>query len=209
MRTSAAEPVGVLRIGALPTVATHLLAAKITRYTTRFSHAHVSLDFGLTGEQLESLARGRLDLVASVGPLPGGDLDVQRIGEAAPVAVYSDRLDVKATRGAVSAATLRAHAFIAYGAVGDLFFDRVWQFVREHDIDQASRIEAAHIAAVKALVREGAGISILPGYTAAEPGLTTRKVVGLSFSHPIWIATRRASRGVPLVDEFRALWPSQ
>ncbi len=196
-----AHPVGVLRLGALPTVSVYLLAPAVVRFCERHERAGIDLHLGLTGEQMPLLQQGRLDLLASVGPLPKGDLDVSVIGETQAVAVMPRRHEL-ASRRRLSIGDLRRSPLIGFGKVGDQFFDRVEAFLREHELERQTRLRVPHIQSIQSLVLAGAGIGILPGYTVLGPDVVARPVQGLDLRHPIWIAVRPTNRHVPLVSRF-------
>lgn len=198
--SAAVEAVGTLRVGCLPTASVYLLAEPIARFRTNHPLASVEIQHGLTNEQLVQLKKGALDVVVSVSPLPEGNLDVMKLGEARPRAVFP-RGRRSPTRRAVKANQLREAGYIVFARIGDVFFERVAAFLEQTGLDRSARIRVAHIQTIQSLVLQGAGTSILPDYTIGE-GLVGAPVAGLSFSHPIWLATRKTSAEVPLIARF-------
>tara|TARA_R110002096_G_scaffold239101_1_gene430648 strand:- start:1591 stop:2493 length:903 start_codon:yes stop_codon:yes gene_type:complete len=200
-RAAAVEPVGVLRVGALPTVNAYLLSECVTGFVREYSEVRVDIALGLTHVQLEGLRAGELDAVVSVGPPPTRGLEVVQLGHVIPRLVLRKE-DAPKAKGRVSLKRLAKLTLIGYGSVGDLFFDAVWEFVEQHGLDRDVRIRVAHIQSIKNLVKAGAGASILPDYTVVEPGLVSRPIEGLDFEHPLWLATRSSARTIPIVDIF-------
>ncbi|MCC6995125.1 MAG: LysR family transcriptional regulator [Deltaproteobacteria bacterium] len=201
-RAAAAEPVGVLRIGSLPTVSTYLLAAPLAALSRRYPRVEFDLRAGTIVPQLQALARGEIDAVVSVGrPVAMAGVRVHEVGHASAVAVLPVRARV---RGRLTLARLRGLAIVDYGRTGDAFFDTVADFLSAHDLDRAVRLRMAHIQTLKQLVIAGAGVAFLPDYTVVEPGLRRLRVEGLSLRHPIWVGVRRASAELPVLTELVA-----
>jgi DNA-binding transcriptional LysR family regulator len=203
-RSSEKEPVGALRIGCLPTIAVYLLAPTVARFSATHPKVEVRMQLWMSEAHLADLHQGKLDVVVSIGKPPSRGLDVLRLGEVSPVLVA--RKESSRRRGRVTIAELRKLPLIGYGRTGDPFFDGIWGFLEEHELDGAVRLHVQHIAMIKALVVAGAGVSILPDYVVTEPELSKRPVEGLTLAQPLWLATRKAMRDVPLVQQFcRAL----
>lgn len=200
-RSAQAEPMGTLRVGALPTVSIHILAPHIAEFVRTHRAVGVQLVHGLTGAQLTDLEAGKLDVVVSVGPVPARKLEVTVLGDAVPKLVLSKEF-TPLPPGRVSIQSLSTMDYIGFGRLGDPFFDAVWSFLEGHGLDQRIRLQVPHIRAIKALISRGGGVSVLPGYTIVEPDLVTRSVQGLDFTHPIWLAVRPSARKIALIDQF-------
>ena len=205
-RAATAEPVGVLRLGSLPTVSTYLLAAPLAALSRRYPRVEFDLRAGTIRPQLEALARGEIDAVVSVGrPVAMAGVRVHEVGHASAVAVLPARRPGRArAAGRLSLRELRTLPIVDYGRTGDAFFDTVADFLAAHDLDRAVRLRMAHIQTLKQLVLAGAGVAFLPDYTVVEPELVKRPVEGLSLSHPIWVGVRRASAELPVLSELVA-----
>jgi DNA-binding transcriptional LysR family regulator len=195
-----AEPVGTVRIGALPTLCAYLLAPAVYRLTQRHGRARVRMTPGLTATQIDGLRGGEFDALVSVGRVREAGLRVIDIGriDACAVVLSKSRL----ARGRLSPKKLRAAPFIAYGRIGDPFFDAVTSFMERADLLGGVSIEVSNIQAIKQLVLEGAGVSILPRYTIVEPALATRAVEGLDVALPLCVVTRPNAERAPIVREL-------
>ena len=194
-RAARTEPAGVLRVGVLPTVGVYVLAPRLASWLEAHEAVDVEMLTGLADDHLAALRRGEVDAVAGVGDPPHGELAVDVLSLARAV-VVGRRGRVPASR-----AELREHDWVAFGRIGDAFFDAVGAFMEREAL--ATRIQVAHIQTLKALVRAGLGLAILPDYTVTEPDLEAWRPRGLKIEQPIWIATRRASADVPIVGSFR------
>ena len=195
-RAAGPEPSGSLRIGALPTVSTYLLAPCLAEFLADNPAVEVEVATGLIASHIEPLLSGKLDLVVGVGPPPVERLEVVILGRVRPVFVQA-----RAGRGRqasrVSRRALSRSPLLGFGQVGDLFFDEVWRYLCA--AGAVIRLRVPHIQTLKRLVLLGAGASILPDYTVPEPEFTRRRIEGLTFSHPVWAAMRPSSRGIAAV----------
>ena len=194
------EPVGTVRIGALPTLCAYLLAPAVNRLTKRHGRAKVRMTPGLTATQIDGIRGGEFDALVSVGRVREAGLHVVDIGRIDACAVVPSRS--RLARGRLSAKKLGTAPFIAYGRIGDPFFDAVTSFLERADLLSGISIEVSNIQAIKQLVLEGAGISILPRYTIVEPALATRPVDGLDVSLPLCVVTRPNAERAPIVREL-------
>ena len=91
---------------------------------------------------------------------------------------------------------------VAYGKIGDPFFDAVWEFLERTDLVRRVRVEVANIQAIKQIVLEGGGVSILPRYTLVEPTLAARQLRGLDVRLPLCAVTRPRGDEAPVVREM-------
>jgi DNA-binding transcriptional LysR family regulator len=155
---------------------------------------------GLLAAHLERLARGELDAIVSVGDTPEAGLVTRKVGQVRAMAAVPASMSRRAR--IVTLETMREHPFIAYGRVGDSFFDHVSSFIEAAGIAPGTRVSAPHIATIKSLVAAGAGLSILPDYTIVEPTLAARPVEGLDLVQPIWVGFRPTAASVPILREL-------
>ncbi len=194
------EPVGTVRIGALPTLCAYMLAPIAVRMTAAHPRARVQMVPGLTVAQLDALRSGDLDVLLSVGLVRDPGLRVRTHGEidACLVAPASSRLP----RGPLSVRELARFEFVAYGKIGDPFFDAVWEFLERVDLARRVRIEVSNIQAIKQLILDGGGISILPRYTIVEPTFAVRNLRGLDVRLPLCVVTRPRGDQAPVIREL-------
>jgi LysR family hydrogen peroxide-inducible transcriptional activator len=200
-RSGEHTPAGRLRIGALPTVGVFVLAPVIARYVRAHDAVEIDLRYGLTPELIDELTEGSLDMVVSVGVAPQrSDLDVTPLREVTAVAIVRAGTP-RLPKGPITLSWLAGMSLIVSARLGDPFFDAVSDFVGGQGM--VERIRVSHIQTLKALVLEGAGVSIVPDYTVVEPELIARKIEQLDFSHPMWMAMRSSSRDVLALQELR------
>lgn len=198
--TAQEQPAGLVRIGTLTTVGVFLIAPVLSGFCETYPLAEVALDYGPTSALLTQLCRGQLDMVAGVGPPPSDNqLVVTILGDTLPV------LTARAgclPRGTVPPSYLCEQTIAAYSDIKDPFFDAVWSFFQQHQLEARVRLTVAHIQTLKTMVLTGTTVAILPDYTVNEATLETRRVQGLDFRQQIWMATRASARDVPVVAQL-------
>ncbi len=198
-RSADREPSGTLRIGGLPTVSAYVIGPALPAFLKRHPRADASIRLGLTRAQIDELRAGTLDVVVSVGPMPGDDLHVVELSHVHALLAMRKR---GAPKGSVRLSRLRKMDLIGFGNVGDLFFDSVWKYLTDHELEANMRTRVAHIQTIKGIIAAGGGVSILPDYTIVDRTLVARRVENLRLSQPMWLAVRRSARDVPLVARF-------
>jgi len=192
-----AEPLReTFRVGALPMVGVHVVAPVLAALGAEHpaEDGHVGLDFeirpALVDELLDGLRTRELDVALSVGALATQTFATELLGTVSPVVIAPE--DVALDDGLVSPEVLAASGLVSYPAsVGDPFYLAVEDFFRTHDLTRHVRYRVPHIQTMKALVRAGAGLAIVPDYTAAEPDLVARPLAGLDLRLPLvaWVRT--------------------
>ncbi|MGH1347668.1 MAG: LysR family transcriptional regulator [Nannocystales bacterium] len=198
--TAAERPIGVLRIGALPTLGVFVLGRLLPEFASRFPDVELELEYQ-PDPTSASLRSGEFDVLMGVGEPPGGEVATQIIGVARPVLVVA-RSGTKARRTPVRARTLQSMSWVGYGPTDDAFFSAVWSYLSEHGLASRVRPRVRHIETLKALVRHSTDATILPDYTVVEADLHARPIADLKFSMPVWVAVRSSSLGVSAIDAF-------
>jgi DNA-binding transcriptional LysR family regulator len=203
VRASGSEPAGLIRIGTLPTVSNYILAPLLTRLVARYPAMEIDVRLDLTRPQLQQLISGDLDVVFSIGPPPSDPrLQVEALGEIRAVAVVSQK-ERGLPRGPLTIERLAALGIVAYGSVGDFFFDAVWAFIERKGLARGIRLRVAHIQTLKTIVADGGAVTILPDYTVVERDLVKRPVAGLDVSQSLWMASRRDAQNLPALAALR------
>lgn len=208
-RASSREPVGILRIAALPTLSAWLLAPAVAELSRAHPRLTVEIAPGFTAAHLEALRRGEHDVVLSIGrpDAAASGVVIRELGRVRPCAILpagSGRPRGSRTRR-ISLAELAKHPILHFGRVGDAFFDTVDTFLQQHGLERNVRILVPHIQSLQALVAAGAGLAIVPDYTVARPDLVRCRVDGLTLEHPVWVGVRETSQEIPAVSALLAL----
>ncbi len=198
------EPRGRLRVGTLGTVGMYMLGGPVAEFVVRYPHASVDMIQGLSTDLASQLLAGELDLVASIGELPLDErVHVEVVREIRPV-VVTRRSDI-ARRTKFDAKRLSKHPLLEWGLAADVFFGRVSRYLAEHGLDDNVRVRVPHIATLKVLIRNGAGIAILPDYTVVDDDLIAHPIKDIDVMQPLWLAYRHATAQHATFAAFRDL----
>lgn len=203
----AVAPRETFRVGALPMVGVHLVAPVLAALGAehRPGGGAVVVDFevrpGLVDDLLEGLRRHEIDVAVSVGALAIASVTTEVLGQVGAVVIGRDLDEVMTAHG------LAERGLISYPqSVGDPFYLAVEDFFRAHDLSRHVRYRVPHIQTMKALVRAGAGLAIVPDYTAdGDAELEARVVEGLDLRIPLVAWIRPGARRGALVKRFLEL----
>ncbi|MBL8785231.1 MAG: LysR family transcriptional regulator [Deltaproteobacteria bacterium] len=199
-----------LRVGALPMVGVHVVAPVLAvlgaEHPTRADGTELRPDFelkpALVDDLFEGLRSHEIDVALSVGALATQAFTSELLGHVCPVVIGLGELG----DGPVTARALASHDLASYPAsVGDPFYLAVEDYFREHDLVRRVRYRVPHIQTMKALVRAGAGLAVVPDYTGGDADLVSREIADLDLRLPLIAWVRAGARRSALVKRFLEL----
>jgi DNA-binding transcriptional LysR family regulator len=104
------EPVGTVRVGALPTLTTYVLPPVVAELLAAYPRLRFDIAPGLLATHLERLARGELDAVVSVGDAPERGLAIREVGQVRAMAAVPASMFARAR--VLKLEAMRRHPFI-------------------------------------------------------------------------------------------------
>lgn len=169
---------GQLRIGAIASVQSTVLARALVPFRQRFPRHHVHIVPGVSLHLLDLLDAGELDLAVLIEP-PFGlpkDLVWQPMLREPYVLAVPERLE-----GDDWQALLREQPFIRYdrSSFGGRQVDR---FLRFHSIAPQDSMEIDDIAALLVMVGQGLGVALIPIVDGRLPFMPSVRAVSLADS---------------------------
>jgi DNA-binding transcriptional LysR family regulator len=164
---------GTVTVAAGPTFSSYVLPGLLEKYRGAHPGLEVVLEAGHTTLLLEELARGSVDLVFLV---PGAGIEkqfmVEKIWEfGVPVMANS----ASAPRRPVRLAELERHPFLLYKQ-GSVFEEVIDRYFASHDFAPRVAMRLDNAEPMKALVRSGFGMALLPDW-AVRSELRERQLV--------------------------------
>ncbi|KAA1179487.1 LysR family transcriptional regulator [Rhizobium tropici] len=167
---------GQLRIGAIASVQSAILARSLVPFRQRFANTRIRIVPGVSLHLLDLIDAGELDLAVLIEP-PFGlpkNLAWQPLLREPYVLAVPESLEGDDWR-----TLLREQPFIRYdrGSFGGRQVDR---FLRAHSIDPNEAIEIDDIAGMSALVACGLGVALLPIVDGSPPPAAPVRVVSLA-----------------------------
>lgn len=194
---------GLVRVGAGPTFSSYTLPALLKEFRRRYPDVELFVETGHTPFLIEGLKKGAIDLIFIVASelLEGPGLAVEAMWDFEIVLVSG----LRASPARCRLAELRALPFVLYrqGSVFENLIDRYFaeQGFRPRVVTRSDNAEA-----IKALVRSGLGVSMLPRW-AVEAELKEKKLALIRQQEPplaarLALVTRRPGYTTQPVSAF-------
>jgi len=171
-----AETLGQLRIGAIASAQSTLLARALVPFRERFPGHHVHIVPGISLNLLDQMDMGELDIAVLIKPsygLPREFIWQPLLQEPYALAVPAE------VEGDDWISLLQEQPFIRYerGSFGGRQVDR---FLRSHKLTVRDAIEIDDLPAMLALVAKGLGVALLPLTEASLPLPTSVRALPLT-----------------------------
>lgn len=207
-----------ITIGAVPTLAPHLLPLLLQRCRRELPNLQVLTREGFRADLVEAIVRGELDLALASLPLKDHRLSIEPVfNEPLLLAVASDHPFAK--QPVVTASDLANETFVMLGD-GNTLTSQIQRFCGEYDFTPRIGYRCAQVATLKALVALGNGVAFLPEISRqgeTEGGLVYRALTGRSPRREIAIIRhlqRYQSRGTERFltlarSELKSRWPAE
>jgi LysR family hydrogen peroxide-inducible transcriptional activator len=163
---------GIVRIGAIPTIAPFFLPQILRDFRADFSGATVIVEEETTGNLVHKLADGIIDLALLVRPVEAKYLHIEHLFEEELLLALSPEHPLCAKRR-IRLPDIESLPFILLNEAHCLT-DNVLSFCRHHAVQPVSIEHTSQLATVQELVSLNHGISLIP---AMACGLDTRRSI--------------------------------
>jgi LysR family hydrogen peroxide-inducible transcriptional activator len=151
---------GAVTVGVLPTIAPYLLPPAVALFAKRFPGLDIVISEDTTEKLLEKLAAFEIDFAVASLPIHDPRLEMKRL--------FADELLVAlppghrlARRRVVAAKDLEGEPLIVMKE-GHCLGDQVLGFCGRHDLHPAISFRSSQLETIRAFVRAGMGISLIP-----------------------------------------------
>lgn len=198
------EPRGILRIGALATVARYVLVDAIHQMVSEHADVQIRVEVGLEHDLLAKLRDGWLDLVYFIGDIDSTGLQTRHLRDV-PIVVAS-KAGTFAKRPTLK--TLSEHRLLIWAGARDPSFSQVEKHARTKGLYRNDTVEISHIDSLKALAELGTGYTVLPDYVLApelaEGTLETHPFPGFKLTFPfqvVWNPETPFTQAMRVFDE--------
>ncbi|QBR93787.1 LysR family transcriptional regulator [Nocardioides euryhalodurans] len=152
---------GTIVVAALPSVAATLLPAALAAFRGPRPEVSVSVRDGLSGEVLEMVRTGAVDLALTVASQDTEDLLVRRVATDTFACVFPEGHQL-AEQDTVRWADLAGRPFVSFDTTSSIR-DHADRTLRERGVSVGPQTEARNIAAVAGLTAAGLGVTAAPG----------------------------------------------
>lgn len=159
---------GTLKLGVLPTIAPYLLRDVLVAFAGKFPGVETVVHEDTTAQLLKQLLAYEIDLALASQPIEDGRLEVREL--------FREELKLALPPGhpltrkrSVSIDDLR-HEQLIVMKPGHCLGDQVLGFCDRRDLHPRISFRGAQLETIQALVRAGAGISLIPEMAARSSG---------------------------------------
>jgi LysR family hydrogen peroxide-inducible transcriptional activator len=166
-------------VGCIPTLAPYQLPRVVACCRRLYPRLEITAQENFYPQLVELVVQGELDLALVARPIKDPRVVVEPLMQE-PLLLALGRQHPLVVREKITLRDLRDETFIMLGDASSLAA-QIQRFFGDHDFDMRIGFRCAQVATVKALVAEGAGISILPaGTTTPEdaPALVYKVLAG-------------------------------
>jgi len=151
---------GTLTVGVLPTIAPYLLRDVLVAFSEKFAGVEIVIHEDTTAELLKQLLSCEIDLALASRPIHEERLEVRDLfREELKLALPPGHPLIR--RKSVAIADLRQEQLIVMKP-GHCLGDQVLGFCNRSDVNPRISFRGAQLETIQALVRAGAGISLVP-----------------------------------------------
>jgi DNA-binding transcriptional LysR family regulator len=154
------EPLGTVRLTAVPDFAQRFLAPLIGEFSKAFPRVQVEL---VLTTRVVDLIEERVDLAIRSGPLPDSSLVARRVGTAQRRLVASPSY-LSAHGRPRTVEDLLRHACLGYRATEGVASWRLFTRSGSKTVRVKARLSADDFEVLEAWAREGLGVAMLPGF---------------------------------------------
>jgi DNA-binding transcriptional LysR family regulator len=201
-RASAGE-VGRLSIGFVGSASYEVLPAILHEFRNRFPEVELRLEEQTTGDQVDALNVGRIDVGLVRPPVADDSIELTPLVEERLIAALPEAHPL-AERATVPVAALAQEPFVLPPRRLTGLYEDVIGVCREAGFSPQVVQEAGEMQTIVSLVSAGIGVSLVPESveTFRRPRVAYRPLRGPNASLEIALARRRDDRS-PLVAQFR------
>jgi LysR family transcriptional regulator, hydrogen peroxide-inducible genes activator len=171
-----------ITVGAIPTLAPYVLPELIKRCQKRYPNLQVNIREDFKKTLIAELLEGELDMALVALPVADPSIHVDVLWKE-PLMLTVSVDHPLASKPRVTGADLAAENFILLGSSSSLAA-QVRRFCGDHHFEPRIGSQCAQVATVKALVGNGAGISILPRGARTDDDRDWLAYISLSDSEP-------------------------
>lgn len=203
LRQDAAAGRGRLVVGAIPTIAPYLLPRAIERTRADFPECTIQTTEDYTERLIDLLVDNRLDVAVVSLPVEHALIEVEAIGYE-PLVVALPAGDPLARSERIGLSELRRQSMIILNEANCLG-QQVSAYCRAKGMDGQIVCEAAQLITVLELVRQGAGVALVPELAARAghvKGVVFRPTAKADAKRPIALARRVGRTRSVLAERF-------
>lgn len=195
---------GVLRLGAIPSIAPYLLPAMLTRLSVRYPDIDLRLRETITESLIDELKAGKLDVIVAALPLKSPEIEVQELFVDNFLLAIRDNKRLKPDMMATPS-MIGEDRLLLMGE-GHCLREQVLSYCNISSSKLSRAMGASSLSTIVQMVANGHGVTLLPEMCIREQAPDSRirllRFAGEQPSRTVAMAWRRST---PLRDDYMAL----
>lgn len=195
---------GVLRLGAIPSIAPYLLPAMLTRLSARYPDVDLRLRETITETLVDELKAGKLDVIVAALPLKSPEIEVQELFVDNFLLAVQDSKQLQ--RDAMATSSMIGEDRLLLMGEGHCLREQVLNYCNIGASKLSRAMGASSLSTIVQMVANGHGVTLLPEMCVREQAPDSRirllRFAGVQPSRTVAMAWRRST---PLREDYLAL----
>ncbi|MEM7635744.1 MAG: LysR substrate-binding domain-containing protein [Pseudomonadota bacterium] len=195
---------GVLRLGAIPSIAPYLLPVMLTQLATRYSDVDLRLRETVTESLVDELKAGKLDVIVAALPLKSPEIEVRELFVDRFLLAVRD--DQNLQSGAVATPAMIGEDRLLLMGEGHCLREQVLSYCNIGASKLSRAMGASSLSTIVQMVANGHGVTLLPEMCIREQAPDSRiRLMRFADPQPSRTVAMAWRKSTPLRDDYMVL----
>ncbi len=195
---------GVLRLGAIPSIAPYLLPAMLTRLAERYSDVDLRLRETVTETLVDELKAGKLDVIVAALPLKSPEIEVRELFIDRFLLAIRD--DARLQPGITATPSMIGEDRLLLMGEGHCLREQVLSYCNIGTSKLSRAMGASSLSTIVQMVANGHGVTLLPEMCIREQAPDSRiRLLRFADPQPSRTVAMAWRKSTPLRDDYMAL----
>lgn len=195
---------GVLRLGAIPSIAPYLLPAMLTRLAARYSDVDLRLRETVTETLVDELKAGKLDVIVAALPLKSPEIEVRELFVDRFLLAVRD--DAQLQPGVLATPSMIGEDRLLLMGEGHCLREQVLDYCNIGASKLSRAMGASSLSTIVQMVANGHGVTLLPEMCIREQAPDSRiRLLRFADPQPSRTVAMAWRKSTPLRDDYMAL----
>lgn len=195
---------GVLRLGAIPSIAPYLLPAMLTRLAARYSDVDLRLRETVTETLVDELKAGKLDVIVAALPLKSPEIEVRELFVDRFLLAIRD--DARMQPDVMATPSMIGEDRLLLMGEGHCLREQVLNYCNIGASKLSRAMGASSLTTIVQMVANGHGVTLLPEMCIREQAPDSRiRLLRFADPQPSRTVAMAWRKSTPLRDDYMAL----
>jgi LysR family hydrogen peroxide-inducible transcriptional activator len=195
---------GILRLGAIPSIAPYLLPAMLTRLAARYPDVDLRLRETVTETLVDELKAGKLDVIVAALPLKSPEIEVREL--LVDKFLLAVRDDARLQPGVVATPSMIGEDRLLLMGEGHCLREQVLDYCNIGASKLSRAMGASSLSTIVQMVANGHGVTLLPEMCIREQAPDSRiRLLRFADPQPSRTVAMAWRKSTPLRDDYMAL----